>query len=97
MLQGLSKCGRRAWFMNVLAALALKAQTWIPPVRKVANARMWGLTTKPVCPACGAIGSGPSTPIVVANADGSFSGCTLANAYLFVCRSCGCLFAGFTA
>jgi len=87
---------RRSWLLGILAALGLKAQTWIPPKRSITNAREWGKTNLPTCPVCGAIGSEPNTPIVVSNADGSL-GSTLSRARLFICTGCGCLYAGFTA
>lgn len=59
----------------------LTGMSWIPQI--------------PVCPVCRKPGELPGTPIVVANADGSFSGATLPGAVLFVCTGCGNLFAGF--
>jgi hypothetical protein len=80
---------RRAWIAGLLAAVGLKAQTipapaWIAP----------GAFTTPACPVCHTLGSLPGTAVVVANPDGSV-GATLPGAMLFICQTCGCLFAGF--
>jgi len=88
---------RRAWLSQtikgILAAaagvLGLQAQavqTWIAP---------GAVVFAPSCPVCHTPGALPGTAIVVADADGSFGGATLSGAVLFICQTCGCLFAGF--
>ena len=88
---------RRAWFAGILGALSLKAQNWISPVPALTNSRLWGYTSLPTCPVCGAIGSGPNLPIPVGGLNGGFRGEVMPNARLFVCTGCGAMYAGFTA
>jgi hypothetical protein len=88
---------RRAWFAGILAAIGLKAQNWIPPVRTLTNTRMWGTTNLPTCPVCGMIGSEPNLPMPVGSPDGAFRGEVIPGARLFICTGCGCLYAGFTS